>query len=502
MTKFCPECGARAGGAKFCPECGHSLGEAAGENNVIQRSTVETKGSIDDSVVSRSTVRTDRAAISDAVISHSTITQTETHQHFGESVGTFDTQMELGRTAFEGRNYDEAVDFFNAALKIDSRGYEPWYLKGMSCAELKRTDEAVTNLRRALKAANGHRQRLVDEIKGLVERTAKTAMVLETQATELLSKANIELQYSYQHKSGAKADKDKGMMGSLALDLFVLPGLGSSMRTTSAVESIEKKQEADKREAEGKKLEDQAKDILSGAVRLYNSAIRFCDLIIEFCKEDEFSWLKRGEIFLRLKLYQDACRSYEAVLSFSPYNREALRLRGMCYTAQGLPIPPPPGAPAAAPPGQAAPAPAQHQHSPGIQLQQVPPPEPAPSQPPVAPHQAAGPAPPPAQPSYSQAPVSPRQAAGPAPPAAQPAPVARPAPQNPQPAPGAYQTPRQPQQPQPQLLPQNPPSQMQRPVMPPSANPCPYCRAEMSFVKARNVWFCGACRRFSDRPTR
>jgi tetratricopeptide (TPR) repeat protein len=265
-----------------------------------------------------------------------------------------------------------------------------------------------------------------------VERTAKTAMVLETQATELLSKANMELQYSYQYKSGARAEKDKGVMGALALDLFVMPGLGSSMRTNSAVEGIEQKQEADKREAEGKKLEEQAKELLSGAVRLYNSAIRFCELVLEFSKEDEFSWLKRGEIFLRLKLYQDACKSYEAVLEFSPYHREALRLRGMCYTAQGIPIPPPPAAPAGAPPAR--PPRAAQASSQSSQ----------PSQPQTAP--------PPSQPS-----------------------------------PG---------------VPSRAQPHMPQPVGPSCANPCPYCRNEMSFVRERNVWFCGSCRRFSDRPAR
>jgi tetratricopeptide (TPR) repeat protein len=458
--KFCPECGSKTGGAKFCPECGHGLADGVGENNVVSRSTMETQGSIDDAVISRSTVKTDRTAIKDAVISHSTITQTETHQHFGESVGTFDTQMELGRTAFEGRNYDEAVDFFNAALKIDSRGFEPWFLKGLSCAELKRTDEAVTNLRRALKSADGHRQRVVDEIKGLVERTARTAMALEAQAMELLSKAHVELQYSYQAKSGAKTQKDNGMMGALALDLFVMPGLGSSMRTTSAVEGIEQKQEADKREAEGRKLEDQAKDILSGAVRQYNTAIRFCDLIIEFYKEDEFSFLKRGEIFLRLKLYPDACRSYEAIIAFNPNNREALRLRGMCYTAQGLAIPPPIAAQVTA---------QSLQPEQPIIVQKPAPPSagtPLPQQPQrVAPEARAL-----VQPNIAHAPQAP-------------------APAHP-----------------PQQAPSQCVSQMhgspQGIRMAPCANPCPYCRSEMSFVKERNVWFCGACRRFSDRPAR
>jgi len=475
-------------GAKFCPECGHGLAEGVGENNVVSRSNMETQGSIDDSVISRSTVKTDRTSIKDAVISHSTITQTETHQHFGESVGTFETQMELGRTAFEGRNYDEAVDFFNAALKIDSRGFEPWFLKGLSCAELKRTDEAVTNLRRALKSADGQRQRVVDEIKGLVERTAKTAFALEAQATELLSKANNELQYSYQAKSGAKAKQSDGMMGALALDIFVMPGLGSSMRTNSAVEGIEQKQDADKREAEGKKLEDQAKDILSGAVRQYNTAIRFCDLVIEFNKEDEFSWLKRGEIFLRLRLYTDACHSYEAVISFNPYNREALRLRGMCYTAQGLPIPPPIAAQAVAPPLQpqifpvpshpSPMAPAPSQRAAQATSQSLQPEQPIIVQKP-APHSAGTPQPqqpqrvapeagPPVQPNIAQA-------------------TPAPAPAHP------------PQQAHSQCVPQMHGSP-QGIRMAPCANPCPYCRSEMSFVKERNVWFCGACRRFSDRP--
>jgi len=445
-------------GAKFCPECGHGLAEGVGENNVVSRSNMETQGSIDDSVISRSTVKTDRTSIKDAVISHSTITQTETHQHFGESVGTFETQMELGRTAFEGRNYDEAVDFFNAALKIDSRGFEPWFLKGLSCAELKRTDEAVTNLRRALKSADGQRQRVVDEIKGLVERTAKTAFALEAQATELLSKANNELQYSYQAKSGAKAKQSDGMMGALALDIFVMPGLGSSMRTNSAVEGIEQKQDADKREAEGKKLEDQAKDILSGAVRQYNTAIRFCDLVIEFNKEDEFSWLKRGEIFLRLRLYTDACHSYEAVISFNPYNREALRLRGMCYTAQGLPIPPPIAAQAVAPP---------------LQPQIFPvPSHPSPMAP--APSQRAAQAT-----SQSLQPEQPKGAPAP-----------------------TQSSPMTHSQISPLKSPQSHPLAAQPPIRPQCANPCPYCRGEMSFVNERKVWFCGACRRFSDRPAR
>jgi len=507
MTKFCPDCGAKAEGARFCPECGHALAGGAGENNVMQRSSVETRGPIDDSVISRSTVNTDRASIKDAVISHSTITQTETHQHFGETVGTYDTQMELGRTAYEGRNYEEAVDFFNAALKIDSRGFEPWFLKGLACAELRRTDEAITNLRRALRSADGHRPRAVGELRGLIERTAKGAQVLEAQATQLLSKANIELQYSYQYKAGAKTEKGRGMMGALALDLLVLPGLGSSMRTTSAVEGIEKKQEADKREAEGRKLEEQAREILSGAVRQYNSAIRYCDLIIEFDKQDEFSWFKRGEIFMRLKLYQDACKSYEALLAFSPCNQEAIRLRGMCYTAQGLTIPAPTGVPAAGGPLQKPqpeprkqpPAPAPAPPPPAI-----PPPEPlAPMQaapPPVRTHQQLPPSP---QPQMAPSRIPPAQY-----PQRQPAPPQMVAPQaRPQARPNISQAPPSypggypPQQTHSQCVPQMR-GQPQAIRMAPCANPCPYCRGEMAFVMERNAWFCGSCRRFCDRPAR
>lgn len=510
--KFCPDCGAKTGGSKFCPDCGRSLADQNGENNVIQRSTVETGGAMDDSVVSRSTVKTDRVAIKDAVISHSTITQTETHQHFGESVGTYETQMELGRTAFEGKNYDEAVDFFNTALKIDSRSFEPWFLKGLSCAELRRTDEAVTNLRRALRTSDGHRVRIVEEIKALVDRISKSAMVVEAQANDLLSKANVELQYSYQYKSGARAEKDGSKASALALDLFVMPGLGSSMRTTSAVEGLEKRQEADKREAEGKKFEDQAKDLLSNSIRLYNSAIRFCELVIEFNKEDEFSWMKRGEIFLRLKLYPDACRSYESVLSFNPYHREALRLRGMCFHAQGLPVPPPPGPkdaepapepaapapPQRPPPGQqaipmsqpAAPAPQQVQAP--VQ-QRAPARQPAPSMPqrqtpapqvPAAVAATIQPAAVSSRPQMARAPAPPAQAGIPGAAAAAPsAPVPRTAGQPQQQAPHSFQG---------------------AVGMAPQAtcNPCPYCRGEMNFVKEKGVWFCNSCRRFSDRPAR
>jgi tetratricopeptide (TPR) repeat protein len=491
---FCPECGAKVGGSKFCPECGKPLLEGAGENNVIQRSTLEARGPVEDSVVSRSSVRTDRASIKDAVISHSTITQTETHQHFGESVGTYETQVELGRTAFEGKNFEEAVEFFNNALKIDSKSYEPWFLKGLACAELRRTDEAVTNLRRALRSSDRERVRIVEEIKGLVDRITKSAMVLETQANDLLSKANVELQYSYQYKSGAKSEKEGGMMGALALDLFVMPGLGSSMRTTSAVDGLEKKQEADKREAEGKKLEDQAKDLLSSAIKQYNSAIRFCDLVIEFFKEDEFSYMKRGEIFLRLKLYTDACKSYESVLSFNPYHRDALRLRGMCFHAQGLLVPPPPG-PKTAPVGpqqqpqmpqtHPSPVPPQQPQIPQAPISPAPKPQPVPpavpSIPPVLPvapatqSQTARSLPP--QPGQQS--VQPSMQAGGALPATAPR---APAPPH---HPAAAQVPGPAQRPAPALL-----------------NPCPYCRSEMSFVKERGVWFCGSCRRFSDRPTR
>jgi tetratricopeptide (TPR) repeat protein len=564
--KFCPECGARTGGAKFCPECGKALSEGfntdAGrdavqspepstvsrstvktsgsiEDTLVTRSSVEAQGPVEDSVISRSTVKTDRTSIKDAVISHSTITQTETHQHFGESVGTFDTQMELGRTAYEGHNYEEAVNFFNAALKIDARGYEPWFLRGLSYAELRRTDEAVTNLRKAMKSSDTQRERVVDDIKGLVERTSKTAMVLETQATDLLSKADIELQYSYKYKSGAKAEKDKGIMGVLKLDLSVIPVIGPSMRTTSAAEGLEHQQEADKREAEGKKLEDQAKDLLSGAVKLYNSAIRFCDLVIEFNKEDEFSWLKRGEIFLRLKLYPDACKSYEAVLAFSPYHREALRLRGMCYTAQGMAVPPPPTAAQAPsqpqpvpPPSQSAPMAPSPTPLPSPIAAQAPSQSPQPSQPqtfpappqpsPMAPSRAPPQMPQqypqqPMPPSYAP-PQTPQQYPQQQPPPSAPQQMPRQYPQQPQaaqisqqqaaqpqPVPGAFQRQQQPQQiPGASQKPQQPQQQpqMPQPVSRPGTNPCPYCRGEMSFVRERNVWFCGACRRFSDRPAR
>ena len=227
-TNFCPECGTKAvAGQKFCAECGSKFTgepespstvvrsdistEAALKDTVVSRSTVKAGGNIEGSAISRSTVRTESAGIRDAVISHSTITQTETHQHFGESVGTYEAQMDLGRTAFEGKNWEEAVDFFNTALKIDARGHEPWFYKGISCAELRRTDEAVTNLRRALKLSGDGRPAIITEIKSLADRTARSGGLQETSANELIGKSRAELQRSTAATSQARTEKDKGL---------------------------------------------------------------------------------------------------------------------------------------------------------------------------------------------------------------------------------------------------------------------------------------------------
>ena len=518
---FCPECGAKAqAGAKFCPECGAKFGAPASQippipassqppvslddgpdqasDSVITRSDVETRSSIKDTVVSRSTVRaggpiedsvvsrsdiqTKNAGIRDTVISHSTITQTETHQHFGESVGTYDAQMDLGRTAFEGKNWQEAVDFFNTALKIDSKGFEPWYFKGMSCAELRRTDEAVTNLRRALRLAGPKSQTIIDQVKALSDRIARMVQLQENSANELLGKARSELQNSANYQSQAQKGKDKGLAGALALDLLVIPGLGSSMRTTNAVEGMEKRQEADKREAEGRRLEDQATTHASEAVKLYNAAIRYCDLVIEHDKQDEYSWLKRGELYFRLRLYDDSCKSYESILAFNPNHRDALRMRGQCFTTQGRPVPPPPGtAPAQATPPQNPPP----SERPKPASPMIPQPVPLVSQPAIQPQQVMMP------------PVQPGRATQMAPALQQAPPV----------QPGAYQAPAA----RPAALPQQYPAQapaapqyvMPGPVQGPAqANPCPFCRGDMSFVREKGVWQCGSCRQFSARPAR
>jgi len=478
-------------------------------DSVISRSTVKAGGAIEGSVVHRSDVSTERAAIRDAVISHSTITQTETHQHFGESVGTYEAQMDLAKTAFEGRNWDEAVEFFNAALRINSRSFEPWYFKGLSCAELRRTDESVTNLRRALKLAGSDTGCILGEVRGLVDRIFKAATLQEAQANELLGKAQLELQYSYNTKTTAQAEKSGALIPSLALDLLVLPGLGSSMRTTKAVEGLERKQEADKREAEGKKLEDQAKGYLSEAVKLYNSAIRFCDLVLEVQRQDEFSWMKRGEIFMRLRLYNDACQSYEALLAFNPYQREALRLRGACFTAQGRPIPPPPAAPAPAGalPPAAGPVSPQPMARPVIPSPMPPAQQPAPAlqpqtamMPPVTPGRAPQMAPSgPQPPAVSRAPAGPAAATAAQSSPQQPRPAGGPAPAAPPPVPGA---PTQPAAPAAQRPPAAPGAYSQRPAGGQSVNPCPNCRGEMSFMRDKGVWLCGSCRQYSAKPAR
>jgi tetratricopeptide (TPR) repeat protein len=522
-TNFCPDCGTKVvPGQKFCGECGarfsgDGLDGASGatinrsdvstdvalKETVVSRSTVRAGGAIEDSIVSQSDVRTESAGIRDTVISHSTITQTQTHQHFGESVGTYEAQMDLGKTAFEGKNWPEAVDFFNTALKIDSRGHEPWFLKGMSCAELRRTDEAVTNLRRALKLAGQKTAPLIADIKALSDRMARAGGLQETSANELIGKARAELQQSANYQSQASTGKDKGIAGVLALDLFVIPGLGSSMRTTQAVEGLEKRQAADKHESEGRRLEEQAKSTASEAVRLYNAAIRYCDLVLEFEMKDEYSLLKRGELYYRLRLYDDACRSYETILEFNPDQRDALRMRGMCFTVQGKRITPPPGGATAQP----AAAPLQ-------QSSQAAPPQPARPVPPAAGLPPEGP----------RSPMIPQPVPAVAQPALQPAPAQVPpvqpgrAPQTAPPVPPALQ----PQTARPlQPATQAPPS-MARPVYPaqpgayqapaqpgPAApaqtartNPCPFCRGEMSFVKERGVWQCGSCRQFSARPAR
>jgi tetratricopeptide (TPR) repeat protein len=558
-VNFCPDCGARVvSGAKFCLECGsrfprpgatgdaeqgapsrggrteaatdtvisranvktegnvegssvaRSPVDAAGgvQDSVISRSNVQAGGAIEGSVVDRSDVWTERTSIKDTVISHSTIVQTETHQHFGESVGSLDSQMDLGRTAFEGKNWEEAVEFFNTALKMDARGFEPWFLKGLCCAELKRTDEAVTNLRRAIRLSGKECHRVAETIRDLVNRLIKTGIMQETQANELMGKARIEMQVSYNSKAGIQSDRDGGITKALALDLFVLPGLGSSMRTTSAVESLEKRHEADKREAEGRRLEDQAKEHLSEAVKHYNSAIRYCDLMLESQKEDEFSWMRRAEIFARLKLYDDAIQSYDALLAFNPYQREALRLRGMCFAAQGRPVLPPPTGKQTEGPHAEAPAAAQRTETPPA-FRQVPGPanvQPASAPPmtrPVIPHQVVqyqttAPAPQASQAPVMMPPVAPARSPQMAPlsqvPPPQPRPAMQPAmPPSPQAPPAA----RVPAAPSVAASPQGGVLQRTAP-----ANPCPYCSGEMSFVREKGIWQCGSCRQFSARPAR
>lgn len=512
---FCPECGTKAvPGQKFCGECGAKFsGEAEPpaavvradvstdaplKDTVVSRSTVRAGGAIEGSVVSRSDVRTQNAGIRDAVISHSTITQTETHQHFGESVGTYEAQMDLGKTAFEGRNWQEAVDFFNSALKMDARGHEPWFFKGMSCAELRRTDEAATNLRRSLKLAGQKAGPLIADIKALADRIARAGRLAEDSANELIGKARLELQNSANYQAPAQTGPKPGLTSALALDLFVIPGLGSSMRTSQAVEGLERRQAADKHEAEGRRLEDQAKGSASEAVRLYNAAIRFCDLVLEFERQDEFSWLKRGELYYRLRLYDDACQSYEAVLAFNPDHRDALRMRGMCFTAQGKRIPPPPGTVPAPEPAAPAGGPAPRQMAPaGAPAQARPAPpaaEPRPEGPrsPMIP-QPVPPVPRPAAPRQPQPVMIPPMQGGRSPQPAPPVPAApQSQPQAARPAypvrSGAFQAPAQPR--------------AAAPAPPARTNPCPFCRGEMAFVKEKGVWQCGSCRQFSAKPVR
>jgi tetratricopeptide (TPR) repeat protein/ribosomal protein L37AE/L43A len=529
-TNFCPECGTRAvAGQKFCGECGAKFtGEpeapaavvrsdvstgAALKDTVISRSTVKAGGAIEGSVVSRSDVRTQSARISDAVISHSTITQTETHQHFGESVGTYEAQMDLGRTAFEGKNWEEAVDFFNTALKIDARSHEPWFYKGVSCAELKRIDEAVTNLRRALKLAGEKAPPVLDDIRRLADRISRSATQEETAANDLLGKSRAELQYSVAYQQAAPRPEG-GIVGkTLALDFSFIPVIGQNLRQERREPVASRAPDADRREEKSARLEEQAKGHLSEAVRLWNSSVRLCDLVLEFEKNDEFSWLKRGEIFFRLKLYDDACRSYESLLAFNPDHKDALRMRGMCFSAQNRPIPPPPGTvPAPEPTAQPPVAPLQ-QSSQGRLSQPAYPAAPAtqapqPGIPPAGPRSPLIPQPvPTAQPSV--APLQQSMQGRPA----QPAYPAQAGPQ--QPAhmvqPPAYPSQPAPQQPVQAVQPRYPPqpgayqtAPRPGPAAPAAAgaNPCPFCRGEMSFVKERGVWQCGSCRQFSARPAR
>ncbi|MBM4249671.1 MAG: tetratricopeptide repeat protein [Euryarchaeota archaeon] len=480
-TNFCPECGTRAvPGQKFCGECGarFSGGDAPAEtdagagapiaavrsglspdaplkDSVVSRSTVRAGGAIEGSAIGRSNVRTQSAGIRDTVISHSTITQTETHQHFGESVGTYDAQMDLGKTAYEGNNWQEAVEFFNTALKIDARGHAPWYYKGLSCAELGRTDEAVTNLRRALKLAGKGCPGLLGEVRALAERLAKRGGLQEGSANELVARANAERARSANYQAQASSGKERGLAQALALDLLVIPGLGSSMRTTKAVEGLEKRQAADKHETEGRRLEEQARGHASEAVRLYNASIRLCSLVLEFEKQDEYSLLKRGELYYRLRFYDDACKSYEELLGFSPGHPDAIKMRAMCFNALGKRAPPLPSLAEPpqpeAPPSGGRPGPLIPQPLPAVHRTEPAPPAAAPDQ------------------QHAQAPTRPAPAAMVASQAIH----------------GA---------------PQSPVTGAAPPAQPQNINPCPFCRGEMTFVRSKGVWQCSSCRQYSARP--
>jgi tetratricopeptide (TPR) repeat protein len=41
-------------------------------------------------------------------------------------------KFKLAEVAFEGENYDEAINYYNACLEIDPNFFEAWYKKGLS----------------------------------------------------------------------------------------------------------------------------------------------------------------------------------------------------------------------------------------------------------------------------------------------------------------------------------------------------------------------------------
>ncbi|MEW5759484.1 MAG: tetratricopeptide repeat protein [Candidatus Thermoplasmatota archaeon] len=318
--KFCHECGAKLKGLqKFCSECGTKfiLEDITYKSKVVGTGDVE-------GIISKSEVTTTSGTIKDSVISHSTITQVS--QHFGETVGTFETQMELGRTSLDAKNYKEAIESFNSALKIQPNSYEPWLLKGVACGLDTKYDEAIMYIEKA-KTVAPNPTLLFQPIKYLLKGVASVVMEIEANARELTAKADTERKMAIEAKARHEEAKRSGDVATM-VGLLVAPAAGMVMGTQSAAKRLEEKSDIEKYEENANKLENEAKKFFEETKKGYDFMLKLCNIILEFEENDEFVWIYKGNIYFTLRNFADASKCYEKVLNINPNNNDVRRNLG------------------------------------------------------------------------------------------------------------------------------------------------------------------------------
>lgn len=320
--KFCPRCGEHLSGEeKFCPDCGMNLSEV--KDSIVMKSDIEVKGAdIKDTVVTKSKVKTSGSTIKDSVIMKSTVIQID--KYIGDMEGKYENQMNLGKTALEGKNYEEAIEFFTECLKIKQDSYEPWFLKGQACLKSKRYDEATVYFEESLDREDADKVKIFNEIKESIVEIIREASILEKNGREMLRKENMEYRMSYR-------SSEEHPLPSRPMNV-----LGYLIVSTVTTALNVKNPVADRDERKKQKYIEEGKKKIDEATNMFNCAIKLCDLLLYHDEKNEFALTKKGDILYRLKLYRDACDCYEKVLRINDKNIDAWRQRTKCYHAMGI----------------------------------------------------------------------------------------------------------------------------------------------------------------------